>query len=143
MTTADAQGTGETAGDTGIPRRGGADEMSRDAERMEKWSIAWVLLALAMWGVVVILMVSSYGPDADLWSSTSNPRCEGPLLSPFQRDSYACHSELRQWPALLGFLALAVIPTIIAAAVTVYAKVLSRLARTLGEKDGERNHGTT
>ncbi|MFB7324080.1 MULTISPECIES: hypothetical protein [unclassified Streptomyces] len=37
---------------------------------------------------------------------------------------------------------LAVIPTIIAAAVTVHAKLLSRLATALGETDGEENHET-
>ncbi|WP_225835963.1 hypothetical protein [Streptomyces sp. NK08204] len=36
---------------------------------------------------------------------------------------------LPQWPALLGILALAVIPTIIAAATTVYEKLLHRLGR--------------
>ncbi|MEU3903988.1 hypothetical protein [Streptomyces goshikiensis] len=34
----------------------------------------------------------------------------------------------RQWPALLGVLALAAVVTVVAAATTVYAKVLSRLA---------------
>ncbi|MFE9310763.1 hypothetical protein ACIQCF_34075 [Streptomyces sp. NPDC088353] len=132
MTAADAKGTGEPAGAGGTPKGDGADGVHRDAERMEKWSIAWVMVALAMWGVLAVLMVSSYGPDASPWDSTSDPRCEGPLLAPFQQTSSVCHSELRQWPALLGFLALAVIPTIVAAAVTVYAKLLSRLATTLG-----------
>ncbi|MGW2895967.1 hypothetical protein ACWDAO_15430 [Streptomyces sp. NPDC001212] len=90
------------------------------------------MVALAMWGALMVLMVSSYGAAASLWGSTSDPRREGPPLAPFQRNSSVCHSELRQWPALLGSLALAVVPTIVAAAVTVYAKPLSRLATTLG-----------
>lgn len=36
---------------------------------------------------------------------------------------------MREWPALLGILALAVLATVIAAATMVYAKVLSRLDR--------------
>ncbi|MFJ2718597.1 hypothetical protein [Streptomyces sp. NPDC087437] len=132
MTAADVKGTGEPAGTGGTPKGGGAEGVLRDAERMEKWSIAWVMVALALWGVLVVLMVSSYGPDASPWDSTSDPRCEGPLLAPFQPNSSVCRSELRQWPALLGFLALAVVPTIVAAAVTVYAKLLSRLATALG-----------
>ncbi|MER7467019.1 hypothetical protein [Streptomyces sp. NPDC097981] len=39
---------------------------------------------------------------------------------------------LRQWPALLGILALAVIVTVSAEATIVYAKVLSRLAHRDG-----------
>ncbi|MFE4412730.1 hypothetical protein [Streptomyces sp. NPDC056821] len=89
-----------------------------------------MLIVMVMWGVLAVLMLSSYSPDASSWDSAAEPRCKGPLLAPFQRDSSVCHSELRQWPALLGFLALAVIP--IAAAVTVYTKLLSRLATTLG-----------
>ncbi|MFD4971657.1 hypothetical protein [Streptomyces sp. NPDC058424] len=129
-------------GDAETPKGDAHGRMLWDAERMDKWSIGWVLVAMVMWGVLAVLMLSSYGPDASSWDSAAEPRCKGPLLAPFQRDSSVCHSELRQWPALLGFLALAVIPTIIAAAVTVYAKLLSRLAMTLGETDGEKNHET-
>jgi hypothetical protein len=39
---------------------------------------------------------------------------------------------LRQWPALLGVLALAVIVTVSAAATIVYAKALPRLAHRDG-----------
>lgn len=94
--------------------------------------IGLVLVAMVMWDVLAVLMLSSYGPDASSWDSAAEPRCKGPPLAPFQRDSSVCHSELRQWPALLGLLALAVIPTIIAAAVAVYAKLLSRMATALG-----------
>ncbi|WP_077796755.1 hypothetical protein [Streptomyces sp. JHA26] len=101
---------------------------------MDKWSITWILLSLALWGCFAILMLSSYGGD-------SEPRCEGPLLDPFQRTDGACASELRQWPALLGILALSTIATIVAAATTVYAKLLTRLARTSGRPGPDAGTG--
>ncbi|WP_159050686.1 hypothetical protein [Streptomyces sp. IMTB 1903] len=54
-------------------------------------------------------------------------RLQGPLVGPLSEDR-SCRDALREWPALLGILALAVIATVVAAATTVYAKVLSRLA---------------
>ncbi|AJE42007.1 hypothetical protein [Streptomyces nodosus] len=69
-----------------------------------------------------------------LTTGESDPRCKGPPLDPFQQDR-ACRSELRQWSALLGILALSLIVTVVAATTAVYAKLLSRLARTPG-RDG-------
>ncbi|MET9774215.1 hypothetical protein ABZ023_08055 [Streptomyces sp. NPDC006367] len=99
----------------------GTTEILRAAGRADKWSIAWVLLALALWGCFAVLMLGSYGGDGA-------PRCEGPLTDPFQQTGGACDSELRQWPALLGILALATLTTTVAATTTVYAKLLTRLA---------------
>ncbi|MYR40765.1 hypothetical protein [Streptomyces sp. SID5910] len=95
----------------------------RAAARADKWSIAWILLALALWGVFTILMLSSYGPEYD-----GEPRCEGPLLNPYENRDGTCASELREWPALLGILAVSTITTVVAAATTIYAKLLPRLA---------------
>ncbi|MFI2413537.1 hypothetical protein [Streptomyces sp. NPDC018947] len=119
MGTADTDGTAGTGS-------GGA-RTPRDADRAEKWSIAWILLALALWGCLAVLLLSSYGPEYD-----GVPRCEGPLVDPFQRADGVCDSELRQWPALLGVLALSTIASVVAAATTVYARLLSRLARMSG-----------
>ncbi|MFE4254908.1 hypothetical protein ACFRU3_36585 [Streptomyces sp. NPDC056910] len=88
--------------------------------------IAWMLLALVVWGWIAFLMLADYGPEFG-----TRAMCRGPLAGP-SSEAVLCRSELRQWPALLGILALAVIATIIAAATTVYAKVLSRLARRNG-----------
>jgi hypothetical protein len=50
------------------------------------------------------------------------------LVEPWPESRVCRDEELRQWPALLGILGLAVVSTVVAAATTVYAKVLSRLA---------------
>ncbi|MFE6772063.1 hypothetical protein ACFVFD_24115 [Streptomyces fimicarius] len=102
------------------------DQGRRDARRMDSWSIAWMFLALVVWGWFAFLMLADYGPEFD-----GRARCRGPLIGPLS-ESPLCHSELRQWPALLGILALAVLATVIAAATMVYAKVLSRLDRRDG-----------
>jgi hypothetical protein len=75
----------------------------QDAHRIEKWSIGWALLSLAMWGWFGYRLLV----DDD----------QG-----FGRQAEDSH-------ALVGILALAVIPAIIAATTTVYAQVLFRLAR--------------
>jgi hypothetical protein len=102
-------------------------ETLRAADRADKWSIAWILLALALWDGFAVLMLGSYGGDG-------GARCEGPLTDPFQRADGDCDSELRQWPALLGVLALSTIATVVAAATKTYARLLARLA---GERIGE------
>ncbi|MBM7053413.1 hypothetical protein [Streptomyces durocortorensis] len=99
------------------------DQAQRDARRIDAWSIAWMFLALVVWGWFAFLMLADYGPEFD-----GRARCRGPLVGPLS-DSPVCHSELRQWPALLGILALAVVTTVISAATMVYAKLLPRLAR--------------
>ncbi|MGW0642628.1 MULTISPECIES: hypothetical protein [Streptomyces] len=91
---------------------------------MEAWSIAWMLLALAAWAWFAFLMLSDYGPEF----GSGGPMCRGPLVGPPSED-VLCRSELRQWPALVGILALATLAAVIAAATTVYARMLSRLAR--------------
>lgn len=97
-----------------------------DAGRADKWSIALILLALALWICFAILMLSSYGPE----TYEGEARCEGPLIAPFQQRSVSvCDSELREWPALLGILAVSSVATVVAAATTVYAKLLARLAK--------------
>ncbi|MFF3863609.1 hypothetical protein [Streptomyces sp. NPDC002209] len=103
-----------------------AEQGHRRARRIEAWSIAWMLLALAIWGWFAFLMLADYGPE-----SGGRALCRGPLVGPSSGGSL-CRDPLRQWPALLGILALAVMVTVSAAATIVYAKVLSRLA----ERDG-------
>ncbi|MFF0593147.1 hypothetical protein [Streptomyces antibioticus] len=98
------------------------------ASRMDKWSVAWTFLALALWGLFSFLLLADHGPDA---------LCRGPLVDP-DPSAQACRDEsLRQWPALLSILALTLLTTITAAATTVYAKLLNRLCRTEEtERDG-------
>ncbi|MFG2335556.1 hypothetical protein [Streptomyces yangpuensis] len=117
--TADAQGpdTPDTA--TAVLAR---SEEQRQAGRVEGWSIAWMLLAMAVWGWFLFLMLADYGPEYG-----GRPECRGPLVGPLSEDR-SCRDALREWPALLGILALAVIATVVAAATTVYAKVLTRLS---------------
>ncbi|MGV9288788.1 hypothetical protein [Streptomyces sp. NPDC003719] len=104
---------------------------ARAAGRADKWSIVWILLALALWGCFAILLLSSYGPESHSYGAgPGEQRCKGPLIDPFQRVDGVCDSELRQWPALLGILALSTIATAVAAATTVYAKLLPRLTTT-------------
>ncbi|MGW7436790.1 hypothetical protein [Streptomyces sp. NPDC054849] len=99
-----------------------AEQEHRQARRIEVWSIVWMLLALVIWGWFAFLMLADYGPEFG-----DKAMCRGPLVGPSSEDSL-CRDALRQWPALLGILALAVIVTVSAAATLVYAKVLSRLA---------------
>lgn len=99
-----------------------AEQGRMRARRVEAWSIVWMLLAMAIWGWFAFLMLADYGPEFG-----DRALCRGPLVDPSSKDSL-CRDALRQWPALLGILALAVIVTVSAAATIVYAKVLSRLA---------------
>ncbi|MEU9946509.1 hypothetical protein [Streptomyces lavendulae] len=103
-----------------------AEQEHRQARRIEGWSIVWMLLAMVLWGWFVFLMLADYGPEFG-----ERAMCRGPLVDPSPKDSL-CRDALRQWPALLGILALAVIVTVSAAATIVYAKVLSRLAHRDG-----------
>ncbi|WP_146608122.1 hypothetical protein [Streptomyces sp. NTH33] len=133
MAAADAQGTGETPGAT-APGDGnrGHEKTLRDADRMDKWSIAWVLAALLMWGLFAVLMLASDSPDV----SANGRGCQGPLIAALPGEGPVCDDGMRQWPTLLGILVLALIPTVVAAATTVYAKLLGRLATALGEPAG-------
>ncbi|MFJ6486696.1 MULTISPECIES: hypothetical protein [unclassified Streptomyces] len=120
----------ETALEGSVPvdgASGRAEKARRDARRIERWSIAWMLLAMAVWGFFVFLMVADYGPETPSHRGSSS-LCRGPLVEPWPGSMTCRDAELRQWPALLGILALAVVSTVLAAATTVYAKVLSRLA---------------
>ncbi|MEV7868508.1 hypothetical protein AB0P17_20965 [Streptomyces sp. NPDC088124] len=100
-----------------------AEQERRRARRIDMWSIAWMLLALVIWGLFAVLMIADYGPER-----SGRPICRGPLIE-LPSDSFRCHDAWREWPALLGILALAVLATVVAAATTVYARLLSRLAR--------------
>ncbi|WP_327259552.1 hypothetical protein [Streptomyces sp. NBC_01240] len=100
-----------------------AEQERQQARRLGAWSIAWTLLTLVIWGWFAFLTLADYGPE-----SGDRPMCRGLLVGPLSED-ILCRDPLRQWPALLGILALAVMVTASAAATTVYAKVLSRLAR--------------
>ncbi|MFD4870023.1 hypothetical protein [Streptomyces sp. NPDC058412] len=110
-----------------------AEQERRRARRIEAWSIAWMLLALAIWGWFAFLMLADYGPE-----SGGKALCRAPLVEPSSK-GLACRDELRQWPALLGILAMAVIVTVTAAATIVYAKVLSHLAHRDGPGAGPQD----
>ncbi|MES4887187.1 hypothetical protein [Streptomyces sp. NPDC096012] len=100
----------------GSPR----DEKSlRDADRIEKWSIFWMLAAIGMW--VWFLYLLFFGYEA------GGVKCRAPMFHADQ-DYGPCDSGMRQWPVLLGVLALAMIPTVIAAITSLYAKLLYRIA---------------
>ncbi|MFE2553470.1 hypothetical protein ACFXGI_33785 [Streptomyces sp. NPDC059355] len=114
---------GTAPGDTG--------KTGRDARRIEGWSIAWMLLALAVWGWFAFLMFADYGPEVPSYQGTRS-LCRGPFFEPWPQERLCRSEELRQWPSLLGILALAAVATVTAAATTVYAKVLARLAQGEG-----------
>ncbi|MGX4690409.1 hypothetical protein [Streptomyces sp. JNUCC 63] len=133
MTAADAHDTGELPGAAApVDGNRGHDKTLRDATRMDKWSVAWILTALLMWGLFAVLMLASDSPDA----SADGRGCQGPLIAALQEEGPACDDGMRQWPVLLVVLVLALIPTIVAAATTVYAKLLGRLATAPGETTG-------
>ncbi|SMF16131.1 hypothetical protein [Streptomyces sp. Amel2xC10] len=111
-----------------------ADKARDDASRMDKWSVAWTFLALALWGLFCFLMLADHGPETSSYSGTGT-LCRGPLLDPDPSHEICREDDLRQWPALLGILALALLMTITAAATTVYAKLLNRLARAEGQAE--------
>ncbi|MEV5898375.1 hypothetical protein [Streptomyces sp. NPDC052127] len=79
------------------------EQLRQDGHQVEKWSLGWLLLSLAMWA----------------WFGYR-------FLMPEDRGLFARAEDSRP---LVGILALAVIPTIVAAATLVYARVLFRLAR--------------
>lgn len=113
------------------------DKLGRDARRIEKWSLVWMLLAMAVWGWFVFLMLSDYGPDVPSYQGQgTRGLCRGPFVEPSPQARACRADELRQWPALLGVLALAAVATVTAAATMVYAKVLFRLAH--GNSSGVR-----
>ncbi|WP_330302317.1 MULTISPECIES: hypothetical protein [unclassified Streptomyces] len=102
------------------------EQYQRDAERIEKWSIFWVLVAIAMWVWFLYLLLVPH-------ESPSGARCHAPLFD-LAGQTGGCYAEMRQWPALLGILALAVVPSIVGAATTLYAKILFRTVRHLAGK---------
>ncbi|WP_189718324.1 hypothetical protein [Streptomyces phaeofaciens] len=79
------------------------EQLRRDGHHIEKWSLGWMLLSLAMWA----------------WFGYR-------YLLDNDREHLAGPEDGR---TLVGILALAVIPTIITAATLTYARVLFRLAR--------------
>ncbi|MFI5666192.1 hypothetical protein [Streptomyces sp. NPDC051704] len=112
---------------------GGTGKTGRDARRIEGWSIAWMLLALAVWGWFVFLLLADYGPEVSSYQG-SRSLCRGPFVDPSPQERVCRGDALRQWPSLLAILALAVVATVTAAATTVYAKVLARLAHSGGSR---------
>ncbi|WP_314225600.1 hypothetical protein [Streptomyces zaehneri] len=80
-----------------------AEQLRRDGHQVEKWSLGWLLVSLAMWA----------------WFGYR-------FLLDDDRGPFVRAEDSR---ALVGILALAVIPTIVTAAPLVYARVLFRLAR--------------
>ncbi|MFB8243986.1 hypothetical protein ACFC5X_02840 [Streptomyces sp. NPDC055952] len=89
-----------------------ADQLRKDGHLIEKWAVGWMLLSLVLWA----------------WFGYR-------FLLDDDRGRFEPAGGAR---ALVGILALAVIPTIITAATLVYARVLFRLAsRTTGQKAGE------
>jgi hypothetical protein len=84
-----------------------AEQLRQDGHRIEKWSVGWMLLSLALWAWFGYRFLLD--DDRGLFAPAEGGR------------------------TLVGILALAVIPTIITAATLVYARVLFRLARTGAE----------
>ncbi|MEV6838641.1 hypothetical protein AB0N17_29705 [Streptomyces sp. NPDC051133] len=101
------------------PGKSRDEQCLRDADRLEKWSLAWALVTMGMWGWFLYLLLIGY--------EAGGVECRAPLFHPAQ-DYSPCDSGMRQWPVLLGVLALAVVPTVIAAATMLYAKILYRIA---------------
>ncbi|WP_406013925.1 hypothetical protein OG520_18735 [Streptomyces sp. NBC_00984] len=97
------------------------EQYRQDADRIEKWSMLWMLVTIGMWVWFLFLLLVPY--DA---GGTS---CQAPLFHPAQENGGACRSDVRQWPVLLGVLALAVLPTLVAAVTSLYAKLLFRIVR--------------
>jgi hypothetical protein len=87
-----------------------AEQFRLAAHRIEKWSVGWTLLSLALW----------------VWFGYR-------LL---MDDDQGLGTRTEDSDSLVGILALAVIPTIIAAATIVYAQVLFRLARHANSHEG-------
>ncbi|MFJ9818111.1 hypothetical protein ACIRU3_23165 [Streptomyces sp. NPDC101151] len=98
------------------------EQCLRDADRIDKWSIAWALVAISMWCWFLYLLLFGY--------EAGGVECRAPLFHAAQ-DYSPCDSGMRQWPVLLGVLALALIPTVIAAITALYAKLLYRIAGSL------------
>lgn len=89
-----------------------AEQLRKDGHQIEKWAVGWMLLSLALWAWFGYRFLMD--DDRGLFAPAEGGR------------------------ALVGILALAVIPTIITAATLVYARVLFRLAgRTTEQKAGE------
>ncbi|MEV5988724.1 hypothetical protein AB0L85_27585 [Streptomyces sp. NPDC052051] len=129
MTAADEHGTARA------PETTGTDEQARlrqAADRMDNWSKGWITLAVLAWAWFAYLMFASYGPEVGSWSSTAQQLCQGPLVDPFPQNEECRAYELHQWPALVGVLALTTVVTVIAAATTVYAQLLTRLSEAPG-----------
>ncbi|MES9805134.1 hypothetical protein [Streptomyces cinereoruber] len=105
-----------------VPSSDARERERRHAQRAEGWSIVWMLVALLVWGWFAFLMLADYGPEYD-----GRAVCRGPLVGPLP-EGRRCEDAWRAWPALLGVLALATLTTVTAAATTVYARVLTRLA---------------
>lgn len=87
---------------------------------------------LSTWRTTTDFTYPSRSPGGFLAAAIGLPRCRlralcrGPLVGQAPQDM-RCGDSLRQWPALLGTLALAVLVTVSAAGTMVYAKVLSHL----------------
>ena len=125
----DTQQASDTAGTADTAQK---TKLLRDADRMDNWSKAWMGLALLAWAWFAYLMLASYGPEVGSWSSTAQQLCQGPLVDPFPQNEECRAYELHQWPALVGVLALTTVVTVIAAATTVYAQLLTRLSEAPG-----------
>lgn len=113
-----------------------AGKMSQDAGRIEAWSTAWMIMAMVIWGWFAFLMFADYGPEVSSSQGTRSV-CRGPFVEPSPQERVCRSDEMRQWPMLLGVLALAAVATVTAAATMVYSKVLSRLAPS--EASGARS----
>lgn len=79
------------------------EQLRRDGHRIEKWSVGWMILSLTLWG----------------WFGYRLLRDNDQEFGGHAEDSHT----------LVGILALAVIPTIIAATTAVYSRVMFLMAR--------------
>lgn len=53
----------------------------QDARRIEAWSLAWMLLALVIWGWFLFLMLADYGPEMPSYAG-GRAVCRGPFVEP-------------------------------------------------------------
>ncbi|MGW7436742.1 hypothetical protein [Streptomyces sp. NPDC054849] len=83
-----------------MPHRS-AGKMSQDARRIAKWSVAWALMAMVIWGWFAFLMSADYGPDVSSYQG-SRSVCRGPLVEPSPHDRVCRGDGMRQWPTLLA-----------------------------------------
>ncbi|GGT41027.1 hypothetical protein GCM10010207_46490 [Streptomyces atratus] len=86
----DCRRAGQQAPDPANTAPAHAEQERQQAHRIEAWSIAWMLLALVIWGWFAFLLLADYGPEFG-----DGALCRGPLVGPPSEVSL-CRDPLRQ-----------------------------------------------